>query len=113
MKTRLLDLTDEEDRLLQEYAEANRRSWHAILRDAVRDYLTARGVPMPNYVREPERTMPDEEWSRQFNEALAAIRASVRTDLTPEQIEAEITAASEELRQERIAERERRRKRSA
>jgi predicted transcriptional regulator len=50
---------------------------------------------------------PTEEadWRRRFEDLLASVRASVPSDMTPDEIEREITLASEEARFERIADR--------
>jgi hypothetical protein len=58
-------------------------------------------------VIEPPPGPPSPEWQAEMRASLARIRARVPADMTPEEIEALITEASEEARQERIARRER------
>ena len=48
---------------------------------------------------------PDPEWQRQFDEVVARIQSHIPPDLTLEEIEAEVRAAREEVRQERRARR--------
>jgi prevent-host-death family protein len=47
----------------------------------------------------------DPEWQRQFDEVVARIQSHIPPDLSPEEIEAEVRAAREEVRQERRARR--------
>jgi antitoxin (DNA-binding transcriptional repressor) of toxin-antitoxin stability system len=46
---------------------------------------------------------PDPAWQQALDEAVAQIRSGIPADVTPAEIEADITAASEEVRQERLA----------
>lgn len=71
--------------------------------DYLRAWLRKRGGG--GIIHEPPPGPPDPEWQARFDEALARIRARVPPDMTPEEIEALITEASEEARQERIAKR--------
>jgi len=81
------------------------RSPDEIIREAVEAYLAQLpDLPTPR-VREPEVMLPDAEWQARWDEVTERIRQAGPTDLTPEEIEREITLASEEARQERIAER--------
>lgn len=84
-----------------------RRSLDEVIRDAVTEYLAQ--LPDSDVLRvtEPPPGPPDPEWRADMQERLARIHAGVLADLTPEEIEHEITLASEEARQERIAARER------
>jgi hypothetical protein len=46
---------------------------------------------------------PDPEWRARFEQVIAQIRRGVPADLSPEEIEADVTAVREELRRERRA----------
>jgi hypothetical protein len=46
---------------------------------------------------------PDPEWRTRFEQVIAQIRRGVPAGLSPEEIEADVTAAREELRRERRA----------
>jgi hypothetical protein len=50
-----------------------------------------------------EAAKKDPEWQKRWDEVIAQIRSEIPPDVTPEEIEAEITRVSEELRQERLA----------
>lgn len=71
--------------------------------DYLRAWLRKRGGG--GIIHEPPPGPPDPEWQARFDAALARIRAHVPSDMTPDEIEALITEASEEARQERIANR--------
>jgi Ribbon-helix-helix protein, copG family len=76
--------------------------------DFLRAWLLKRGGGI---IHEPPPGPPDPAWQARFDDALAQIRARVPPDMTPEEIEALITEASEEARQERIAKRAQRERR--
>lgn len=69
-----------------------------IVRKALGEYLL-RHLPLP------ERQSSDPVWQEEFARAVQELRADTPADVTPEEIEAEITRASAELRQERLARR--------
>ena len=50
-----------------------------------------------------EARKQDPAWQKRWDDLLARVRDEVAADLTPEEIEAEVTRASEEVRQERLA----------
>jgi hypothetical protein len=50
-----------------------------------------------------EATKRDPEWQKRWDELLARVRSEIPEGLTPDEIEAEITRASEEVRDERLA----------
>jgi hypothetical protein len=72
--------------------------------DFLRAWLLKRGGGV---IHEPPPGPPDPAWQARVEGLLASIRARVPPDMTSEEIEALITEASEEARQERIARRER------
>jgi Ribbon-helix-helix protein, copG family len=107
MATTTISLPDDQLARLRLFAAMKGRPPDEIIREAVEAYLAQLpDLPTPR-VREPEVTLPDAEWQARWDAALAAIRSKVPPDMTPEEIEREITLASEEVRQERIARRER------
>lgn len=82
----------EEDQLqaLKHLAAQQDQSLAAVVRDAVDIYVT-------------ERIIDDAAWSERLEQLLKSVQSRIPSDITPEQIEADITAESEELRRERIA----------
>jgi hypothetical protein len=54
----------------------------------------------------PRRSIDPNEWQTRFADAAKRIRAGTPTDLTPDEVEAEITAARDEVRRERAARRQ-------
>jgi len=92
------DMTDAEaNELMAATSPAQRR-------EIVRAWLIGRGAT----VTRPAKTLPDPEWQARVKASLARIHASLPDDgMTPDEIEALITEASEEARAERIAKRER------
>jgi hypothetical protein len=63
-------------------------------REIMAAWLMKRGAR----VIEPSNDIPDEEWKARFDAITERIRQSGPTDLTPEEIEREITLAREEAR---------------
>jgi Arc/MetJ-type ribon-helix-helix transcriptional regulator len=63
-------------------------------RENLRAWLEKRGAR----VIEPANDVPDEEWKARFDAITKRIRQAGPTDLTPEEIEREITLAREEAR---------------
>lgn len=100
-----VDLDDEQDRLLRSLAVEEGRPAGEIVREAVSEYLARRGADSAPRVIEPPHRIPREEWEARFDAVLQRMRAGVDPTWTPEEIEADITAAREEVRQERAARR--------
>lgn len=50
-----------------------------------------------------EAVVQDPTWQKRWDDLVARVRRELPDDLTPEEIEAEITRASEEVRNERLA----------
>ena len=84
-----VELSDDQVRELERLAAEQRVSVDALVQRAVGDYLA----------RRRERA----EWGRRWEALVADIRSRMPPDVTPEEIEADITAASEELHAERTA----------
>ena len=89
----VVELTDEQVRQLEQLAAKNRRSVEQIVQIAVGDYLARRDVDWA-------------EWGRKFDALVADVQSHMPPDVTPEEIEADITAAREEVRAEMRRERE-------
>jgi hypothetical protein len=104
--TTSISLPDDQLARLRLLSLMQRRPLDEVIREAVDAYLAQLpDLPTPR-VTEPPPGPPSPEWRARFDAALAAIRAQVPADLTPEEIEAEINAAWEEVRQERQARRQ-------
>lgn len=82
----------DEDQLqaLKRLAATEDQSVAAVVRDAVDTYLK-------------DRAADDAAWSEELRQLLERVQSRVPPHITPEEIEADITAVSEELRRERIA----------
>lgn len=82
----------DEDQLhaLKHLAAAQNRSVAAVVRQAVNVYLA-------------EQFVEDAEWLERFDSLVERIQSRIPPDITPEEIEADITVVSEERRRERIA----------
>lgn len=99
-------LDEEQARLLRHLAVEEGRSFTDLVREALNAYLAQRGLASTSRVFGPRRSIPPDEWQARFDDVLRRIRAGVPAELTPDEIEAEITAAREEVRRERAARRE-------
>ncbi|HEX5416215.1 MAG TPA: CopG family transcriptional regulator [Chloroflexota bacterium] len=86
-------LEAEQVRALRHLAAEERRSVAQLIRQAVDQYL----------VREFQDR---KDWGERFDDLVARIQQRIPANVTPEEIEADITAAREEVRQERRAERQ-------
>ena len=92
MKRTSIYLEEEELKLLKHLAVEEEASLAELLRRAVRWYLATAGR-----VRPAPQALSDQEWDRRLDGLLAAIRARLPA-VPPEEIEAEITVAREEVR---------------
>lgn len=70
---------------LKHVAAQQGRSVAAVVREAVNRHLAA--------------TLSNEEWRQEWDRIVQRFRESVPSDMTPDEIEAEITAAREEVRE--------------
>lgn len=91
-------VSERQARMLRYLAAARKRPVEEMLEEALYEYLARNGLDYKNRVSEPGGQVSGEE----LRAALDAVWASVETDLSPEEIEAEITATLEEMRQERL-----------
>jgi hypothetical protein len=101
-----IDLDEDQSRLLRDFSATQGRSVGDVVREAVSEYLARRGAMEPRAIA-PRRRFPDDEWRSGFEAALQRLRAGVDPNWSPEEIEADITAAREEVRRERAARRHR------
>lgn len=85
-----IELPDQQAEDLERLAAQERRSLGELVQLALGDYLA-------------RRTAERAEWAQRFHETVERIQARIPPDVTSEEIEADITAASEEYRAERAA----------
>jgi len=83
-------LYDGQLRALKHVAAEERQSVAGLVRKAVDGYLATR---MAN----------DAEWQQRWDHLLESVQSRIPPDIPPEEIEADITAAREEVRQEHRA----------
>lgn len=103
MKRTNIYLDEELDRLLRHLAVEEGRSFTGLVRDVLLDYVRRRGFDIPSRVRPPITSVHDPRWREEFLAALANLRADAAEELSSDEIERLITEASEEARQERLA----------
>ena len=101
MKRTNIYLDEEQARVLRHLAIEEGRSFTDVVREALNAYLAQRGLTATSRVTGPRRSMPFGEWQSSFMDIVSRIRANSPPDMTADEIEAEITAASEEVRRER------------
>jgi hypothetical protein len=104
MKRTNIYLDEEQDRLLRRLSIEEGRSFTAIVREALDQYLARRGIQADSRVRDPRRLIPAEEWRTRFDAAVTRLHAGASSD-DSDTIEAEIGAARAEVRAERAARR--------
>ena len=105
MATATISLPDDQLAQLRLYAAMKGRRLDEVIGEAVEAYLASLpDLPTPR-VTEPSNDIPDDEWQARFDAVVERIRQAGPTDLTPEEIEREITLAREEARQDVSAER--------
>lgn len=105
MKRTTIELDDEQARRLRDFSAGEGRALADIVREALSEYLARREAPTTSRAIEPRRQIPEHEWQARWDAVLQRMRAGVDPTWTPEGIEADITAAREEVRQERAARR--------
>jgi len=86
-----MELSESQLHELEQLASKNRRSVDELVQLAVGDYLARRG--------------DHSEWAKRLDQAVTQIRAAMPDDLTPDDIEADITAAWQEHRADRATRR--------
>ena len=105
MKQEPLSRDEEQTSRLDPPTGQDGRSRAEVLRKALDEYLARSDVSSGARVFGPAGDIPDEEWRARFEEALWQLRAGVDPDWSPEEIEADIAAAVEEVRKDRAARR--------
>jgi hypothetical protein len=96
--TTTISLPDDQLARLRLHAAMKGRKLDEVVRDAVEAYLASLpDLPTPRVI-EPEVRLPDAEWQARFDAVAERIRQAGPTDLTPDEIEREITLAREEAR---------------
>lgn len=96
MKRTNIYVGEQELKLLKHLAVEEQSSLAAVVRRAIRWYLAV----ALGRVKPPSRRLSDAEWSRRLDALLTAIQTRLPA-LPPEEIEADITAAREEVRRAR------------
>ena len=106
MVTANISLPDDQMARLRLLALASHRSLDEVMREAVDRYLA--NMPETSEANEKRLTPPDVSPASRAAAlaALAHLHAHVARDLSPSEIEHEITLAADEARQERMAKRE-------
>jgi hypothetical protein len=103
MKRTNIYLDEAQARLLRHLAAEEGSSFTAVVRQAINEYLERNNLDVTALVRGPDYSISDEEWRAGMDAALQRIRAGVPADMTSQEIEDLITAASDEVREERRA----------
>ena len=90
MKRTNIYLEEDQLRLLKHIAIEEGQSFTELVRQALQEFLD-------RYKKNPKRAPSQEEWNRRLEQLLARMQQRTR-DFKPEEIEADITAASKETR---------------
>lgn len=101
MKRTNIYLDEDQARLLRHLAIEEGRSFTDLVREALNAYLAGRGLASTSRIIGPRRSVPPDEWRSRFAEALSHVRAHAPEDIEADEIEAAITIARDEVRQER------------
>jgi hypothetical protein len=105
--TTTVTLSDDQLARLRERAAASRRTLDEVLAEAVDAYLAQHSDAVPADVENGARARKpfSPESQAEIDAALRRLRARVPADVTPDEIDAEIDAAWQEVRDERRARR--------
>ena len=95
----------EQARRLRYLALRKGSSFEKVVEQALEEYLRRHGLEPGFGVEERESELPEAEWQARFDAVLGRLRAGAPPSISPEEIEAEITAAREEARRELAARR--------
>lgn len=98
-----IHLDADQERRLRRLAADEGRSFDDLVHEALGAYLTQRADPAAGYALEPRHALPEDEWRASFTEVIERFHAVAPQDVRPEEIEAEITAAVEEVRRAQAA----------
>jgi hypothetical protein len=88
-----LALSDHDLRALERAAASEGTTIQDVAQRAIHDYLVT-------------HVAPDPDWRARFERLIAEIRSGIPDDISPEEIEADVTAVREERRRERLARRD-------
>lgn len=102
MKRTNIYLDEEQDKLLRHLSIEEGRSFTALVREALDEYLLRRGIAPSSQVSGPRRSIPDDVWRERFESSVSAIRSRVPNDLTVEAVEADISAAVQEVQEQGV-----------
>jgi predicted transcriptional regulator len=86
---RSIEFSDQQLHELEQVAAAERQSVAEIVKRAVSDYLA--------------RRRDSSDWGRRWDAVVEDVHSRMPSDVTPEEVEADITAASAEVREQRAA----------
>ena len=98
MKRTNVYLDEEQSRVLRHLAIEEGRSFTDIVREALNEYLQRRGLDVISRISGPRGAAPEGEWEARLHSALQRLRSRIPSDVGPDEIEAEITAARAEVR---------------
>jgi predicted DNA-binding protein len=98
--TTSISLPDDQLARLRLLALMQRRPLDEVIREAIDAYLAQLPDLPTTRVTEPTNDLPDAEWQARWDAVAERIRQAGPTQLTPEELEREITLAREEARRE-------------
>lgn len=98
MTTTTISLSDDRLARLRQLAFTTHRSLDDVVGEAVDTYLAGHMPAAPTRITEPANDIAEDEWQARFQAVTDHIRQAGPTDLTPDEIEREITLAREEAR---------------
>lgn len=97
MKRTNIYLDEDLDRLLRHYAVEQNRSFTDVVRQALEDFVAKEGIQA---TLTASFALPSSGWRDEMEALLAEVRSGISSDVSPEELEADIDAAWEEYRQE-------------
>jgi hypothetical protein len=101
MKRTNIYLDEAQSRLLRHLAIEANRSFTDLVREALDEYLERRGLGDGLKLSKEASFTSDDEWTARVHAVLNRLHAGAPIDLSPDEIEAEITKARGEVRRER------------
>ena len=97
MKRTNIYLDEALDRLLRHYAVEQNRSFTDVVRQALEDFVAKEGIQS---TLPASLALPSSGWRDEMEALLAEVRSGISSDVSPEELEADIDAAWEEYRRE-------------
>jgi hypothetical protein len=98
MKRTNIYLDEDQLRLLRHLAVEQDRSFTAIVREALDDYLVRQGLATAPRVQAPRLETPNAAWRARLDDVLGRLRSQAPPELSAAEIESEITAALRDVR---------------